>query len=120
MLPLPEDFDVSVFLGRRVELVCFSANTLTIHFDRDIAITSEATLIHERVAEGRTERTEQVVPAERSGLMQLIGPAVVAAHVAGSADLIFEFEDGQILRVVEHPMPYESYHIRLGDRELHV
>jgi hypothetical protein len=77
-------------------------------------------VVHECVNDGRTEWSERVtVPVGSSGLMRLIGSVVVASHVADAADLILEFDDGQVLRVVAMG-PYESYDLRLPEREIHV
>jgi hypothetical protein len=38
---LPKDFDGSMFIGRTVELISFSVNTIHISFDGDVSITIE-------------------------------------------------------------------------------
>lgn len=118
---LPKGFDGMVFVGRCVEQVCFSQNTLHLDFGDDLSITSESLVVHERVADGGPVWSERVsVPVETCGLMRLIGPSITHSRVVDDANLILEFEDGQILHIMDDSKTYESYRIRVGDREIFV
>jgi hypothetical protein len=47
MYTLPDDFDPSVFVGRKVGRLSFTSNTLVLSFDGDISVDVESEIRHE-------------------------------------------------------------------------
>ena len=39
MYGLPANFDASLFVGRTLQLICFSANQIYLHFDTELMLT---------------------------------------------------------------------------------
>lgn len=65
MYGLPTDFDSNFLIGRKLELISFSENTLSIVFDAEVSITVLASIKY----------NEDVfdIPIKRSSLMSLLG-----------------------------------------------
>lgn len=45
MYGLPSDFDASIFVGRELQQVSFTVNTVHLTFDGDVAITLESSFV---------------------------------------------------------------------------
>ena len=115
---LPKDFDGSVFVGKEVMQVCFTVNQVSIHFEDAMGITAEGPLCHSLTMDD--EGTTYEPPIRNGELQGLVGHAVTEATVIGPGDLRLRFDDGQSLIFCDDTPAYESYHIRLGDKEIHV
>lgn len=116
MYGLPEDFDVSIFVGRELVQVSFTTNTVHLAFGGDVAITTETSFVLR--LSGWTEEARQELPVESSNLMALIGHRVRLANAATDGTLTLHFEGGGILTFVDDSKEYESYHIHTPDREI--
>jgi uncharacterized protein DUF6188 len=116
MYGLPENFDASVFVGRRLEQVSFTANTLRLLFDEEVAITLEASFIHRQ--QGREKK--EAVPPQSSELMKLLGRTVRRAEGRRDGTLTLEFDEGEAIVCLDDSPQYESFHIQIRDKELHV
>jgi hypothetical protein len=115
---LPANFNGNVFVGKELELISFSVNTLYFSFGKNLSITVESECVYSIPPE-HTEYVE-TVPVSSSGLMQLLGKVVGVVTAESDGTLTLTFEDGSNLRCIEDSRQYESYHIRLGDIEIHV
>ena len=115
MYGLPHDFDASVFVGRELESVCFAANSIELSFDQDVSITLQGTFRFRPSTEDDEETC--AVPVERSNLMRLVGRVIDRAASAPDGTLIL-FAGEATLTCVDDSPEYESYQIRLGDREV--
>ena len=115
---LPADFDPGMFVGHELIQVSFTVNTVHLCFDGDIAITMESsfTLRPGPAAETMT----QSLPVEWSPIMVLLGRRVHSARATAEGMLVLEFEGGGMLSCLDDSKEYESYHIRIGDREIAV
>jgi primase-polymerase (primpol)-like protein len=109
MYGLPKDFDGSFLVGRTLNLVCFSQNQMSFHFDDDITITVESAFSY---------KTAQVVdvPVQESNLMELLGSAVSVARGEADGTLSLLFNNGQTLKVYDTTKQYESYTITYGGK----
>jgi len=117
MYGLPEDFDPTGFVGRTVEVVSFTANTVHIDLDGDYSLTVTSSFEHgsEQRGEGAVRAS---VPVKFSGLMRLIGSPVVAAEVERPGTLLLRFDDGQTFRCFDDMEDYESYMINCDGQEI--
>ena len=59
---------------------------------------------------------EELVELKESRLMYLLQQRVTTTRVEDRADLVLQFQNGHVLRLIEDPAPYEAYHIEIGDR----
>lgn len=114
MYRLPNDFDFSVFVGKTLEMVCVTANTICLHFGADVSITIEAEYSVSGAAEQRPRKA--VVPEFDPVVLSLIEHSVTVASGTPEGTLILEFDMGAILRCYDPTELYEAYSIRMGDR----
>ena len=117
MYGLPEDFNPTGFIGRTVEIVSFTANTLHLGFDGGYSLTVESSFEHGH--EGHGAQTLRFgVPVTDSGLMSLVGRSVVAAKAEKPGTLYLRFADGQAFRCFDDSEEYESYRVNCGRTEI--
>jgi hypothetical protein len=116
MYGLPADFDPTLFLGRELEQVSFTANTVHLTFDGDASITILDTF-EVRLVQGAAP-VRQTPPVEQSNLMGLLGRRVVSAHRTATGTMALAFEQGGELLCMDESTQYESYTIRIGGREI--
>ncbi len=111
MFGLPADFDGSFFVGRTLELVCFSENQVNLHF-------SVNTMIRIESAYSYNGEEPVDVPVRQSNLMELLGSSVLAATGDQSGTLSLAFDHGQTLKVYDTTRQYESYIISYEGKDI--
>jgi len=116
MYGLPQDFDTSVFVGKSLQLVSFTANTIHLAFDDEVSITVESSFAHDLGQTGPP--TVETVPVRESRLMQLVERTVVRAEARDRGTLVLYFDNGQTFFCFDDLPQYESYSITLGDRQI--
>ncbi len=109
MYGFPRDFEASCFIGKKLEQISFSENTIHLCFDPDLSITLMSSYEHYIAAD--QSPIVGVVPVDESTLMRLIGRRVVSAVAAAGGVLVLHFEDTQILKCLDDSPQYESYRI---------
>lgn len=116
MYGLPPDFDATVIMGKRLDLVCFSANTITLSFEGYILITIMGSFTYQKNL--NVIANKQSVPVSCSALMSLTDKVV--QHAEGSQDgtLTLHFDNGHVLTLLDDSQEYESYNIRVGSKEI--
>jgi Family of unknown function (DUF6188) len=115
MYGLPPDFDATPFVGRTLTVVSFSANTVGLTFDGDVAITVLGS--YSQTEAGGVGRDQVIhIPVTQSQLMRLAGSSVVAARGAADGSLELLFDNGQAVTVYDDMPHYEAYHVRIGSR----
>ena len=120
MYGLPKDFDGSMFIGRTVELVSFSANTIHISFDDHLSITITSSFEHRLGTEEPTQDCVQRVPVEESRLMQLAERSVESVEANTDGTLTLHFNGGHLFRCFDDLPNYECYTITHGKKEIYV
>ena len=115
MYGLPRDFDFSIFVGRSVELVSFTVNTVNLSFDEDLSITIGSS--YEYQVDTRSPGEKRAIPVQESTLMQLLGKTIEAAEACGRGTLVLHFEGGQIFKCFDDEPQYEAYTITNRGRE---
>ena len=118
MYGLPKDFDTSIFLGKTIQAISFSANTIDFMFDDALSITATGSFSHH--IPGQNSDEVESIPVKNSKLMQLTEKSVVSAKVEGRGNLVLQFNDGQILRCIDDTPRYESYSITYHSKETFV
>lgn len=114
MYGLPATFDASRLQGAVLELVCFSENTVSLSFSREVAITIESCFMHSD-QDGYGNGQQVDVPVSDSRLMQLLGASILSASADADGTLRLKFSNGQTLVVLDDCPTYEAYKINIGD-----
>lgn len=118
MYGLPRNFDASVFVGQELSLVSFSTNTVNLVFDDQHSITIESSFTYTTSA--NTVEIAQAIPGIFSGVMGLIGKTVIRAEAHANGLLVLSFEGGGMITCRDDSDDYESYHIRIGQKQIDV
>lgn len=116
MYGLPKDFDVAVLVERKLDLLCFTANTISFTFDGNAQITIMGAFIYRQNDHEIADK--QIVPLSTSNLMGLIGKKVCRAASCQDGTLTLHFDNRHILTILDDSQQYESYTIRLGDKDI--
>jgi hypothetical protein len=113
MYGLPENFDASFLVGQTLEMVCFNANQLYLHFSSHITITVESTFSYQ---DGSSQSAPQQVPVKESNLMQLLEHKVSKASGDKNGTLALVFDNGHTVQCYDSSKNYESYQIKIGEK----
>ena len=116
MYGLPVDFDASAFVGHAMVQVTFTQNTVGLSFDGDIEIT----LLSSFRLRNASGEESQTVPVGSSTIMLLLGVTVRSAEARKDGTLTLVFDDESTLVLPDDSKQYESYHLRIGTREIYV
>ena len=116
MYGLSPQFDVGVFQGKKLDLLCFSANTLSLSFEDNVSITIMGSLIYRQEPHEIVDK--QHIPLLTSNLMGLIDKSVSRADGCEDGTLTLYFDNGHILTLLDDSRQYESYIIRVGTKEI--
>ncbi len=117
MYGLPEDLDLSFFIGKRLDTITFAEFVMHFNFEGNVSVTLESSFQHQRRldVEKHWFGVQQSVPVAHSGVMQLVGRSVLSATGDKEGTLTLTFDDGQVLCLFEERKPYESYQITEGE-----
>lgn len=117
MYGLPAGFDASRFVGRTLEQVSFTANTVNLIFDQNVSLTLESNYEHILLDERHSSAIANI-PVAESQLMQLLGEPIRMASASADGTLILSFANGHSLKCYDDSSEYESYKISFGDEEI--
>ena len=120
MYTLPNDFDVSIFNGRILELVCFAQYSVSLHFNDNLFITVEGKLEYQRSSRHGTGNVDINAPIFESGLRSLLGRSVSEAKAFEDGTLELTFINGATVNILGDNGPYESYHLNFNGRVITV
>lgn len=121
MYGFPSDFDSAVLVGRTIQLVAFSENTVHLHLSWNCLITADAgSAVVIVVPEAPHLQRVEVVPILESILMRMVGRVVTGVEVVNGCDLCLSLESGYAITIRETSRDYECYHLRIGDEEWHI
>ena len=118
MYGLPSDFDASVFIGRELQMVAFTVNTVHLSFDGEVELTIETSF--DVQLDDTSEAVRQAPPVQTSSLMSLVGRTIRSARAHSDGTLMLDFSGGGTLTCIDDSKEYESYHIRVHGREIDV
>lgn len=119
MYHLPKNFDGAFLVGRRLQMVCFAAFQVYLHFDDEIMITVEyAYSYRSNDTQIGTEAMITILPISQSNLMQLLEKAVSKVQRIDGDSLTMLFENGDALTLCNGPENFESYQIKYGDQNI--
>jgi hypothetical protein len=115
---LPSDFNGLSFVNQILDEITFTVNTVHLAFGRNLLLTILSTYSYRLTADG-VRHTEHL-PVTATDVLGLIGRQVINVSVAESKDLIFDFEGNGEFICIDDSGQYESYTIKVGDREIFV
>ncbi len=118
MYGLPLNFDASVFVGKELSLVSFTMNNVHISFDEEHSITLESPFVY-RPDPASAEITQDI-PGPSSNIMCLLGKKVLHAEGRKDGFLKLDFEGGGSIICLDDSDQYESYHLRVGSKQIDV
>lgn len=114
---LPKNFDSRFLIGRSLEMVCFTANQVYLHFDDQIAITIEGSFEYEpSTSSGKSRITE--LPITKSDLMQLLEKKIVDVSWNEQGTISMTFDNGHVFKCLDTFPNYESYQIKHGKKTI--
>jgi len=105
---------ITLLVGRKVEMVCFAQFSVYIHLDGGILLTVEAGFEH--VHDGPYKGHRITFPITESGLMSVLESSIVSASLDANGDLRVAFSNGESL-CVSKEVDCESYRLRIGGEE---
>jgi hypothetical protein len=113
---LPEDTDLSAFVGCELGLVSVGLHQVNLNFDglRKIGIAIEGEYAVTRPGEVQVRYS-----APRDGapvLVSLLGAAVTSADVTADGTTTIQLVDGTAIEIYDSETHYESYQIYIGER----
>ncbi len=113
MYGLPKNFDASFFIDKRLEMICFNANQLYLHFNDGIVVTIESDFWYQP----SSSKGELVsVPVLQSDMMKLLEHQVSKAVADNNGTLVITFDNGCVLKCLDNSSNYECYQIKIGNR----
>jgi hypothetical protein len=119
MYGLPQDFDGLFFVGRELEIVSYTADSIFSGFGNDISVTTESSYECRLVGDEEYVETQQP-PVAFSRLMQLVGCKVASVGAEQQGTLTLHFDEGHAFRCFDDQPSYESYRIAHGKEEIFV
>jgi hypothetical protein len=118
MYGLPKNFDLTTLKGRHLELICFAAYSVYLHFENHLLITVVGAFRH--IMAGEVVGDPGRFPLSESRLMRLLTHEVKEIQGQTDGTLHLTFSNGDTLVIFGDNGPYESYHIKHGDKEFTV
>lgn len=110
------DADLSFFVGKAVDQICFGSYQITLNFSEGVSVSVESRLI---LTTARNAVAEFAQPYSRAdGLLDLLGTEVVNAQAEANGDLSLEFSNKSTLKVPNENSAYESYQIINGSSSI--
>lgn len=117
MYGLPKEIDPSFFVGKILNVVSFTSNTINLIFDDKVAITLYSSYQQQSkfdVEHHLLGSAQSVFKIQSSSLMQFCGHAVISAVANEDGTLALTFDDGNVMNCIEDPGPYECYEFTDG------
>lgn len=113
---LPEETNLSDFVGCPLEVVSVSQHQVNLSFD---GLGNIGVSIEGNYSVLRPDGEETLYPAAPKGageLVALLGSVVTAAVVTEPGTTSFRFADGSVISVFDSEAHYESHQIFIGER----
>jgi hypothetical protein len=104
MFGLPIDFDSGFLAGKTLDMVCFTAHQVNLHFSGDYLISVEGEI---SLSSGESLRLPDVL----SSLYPLIDQAIKSTSSTREGTLSISFKRGTTLHIFDSSKQFESYSI---------
>jgi hypothetical protein len=114
MYKFPDDFDGRAFVGRTLEMICFNANQVYLHFDKKVSICAESSFLLSKHSSDE-DRVIVSIPLKNSEMVELLDHSVTEIAISDRRNLTLRFDHGQSLSFVDQSELYESFRFVIGD-----
>ena len=117
MYEWPKDLDVTtVFVGRQLEGIFFSENTVSLHFEEKFFMTIMSNYVYSSgsIAE------EISFPIHNTHLISSIGSKVIKVELYEKKDLCLWFQDGAKIEINGSTRGYEDYSLNFNGKEYYI
>ena len=116
MYGLPEDTDLSAFIGCELELVPVGLYQVNLSFDglQKIGITIEGD--YAVSTPGGAQARYSAAPEGAAELIALLGSRVTDVQISEHGTTTVHFADGAAIPIYDSEAHYESYQIYIGER----
>jgi hypothetical protein len=117
MYGLPDDFDPTASIGKRLDRICFAQFIVFFYFDDDSSVNVESSFV--LIPGPKGAPVKHAPPVLSSSVMSLIGKEVVRTDSKPDGTLLLVFENGASLQFLDDKAPhYESYVIKTAERDI--
>ncbi|MBY0247915.1 MAG: hypothetical protein K2Q17_09625 [Nitrospiraceae bacterium] len=114
MYGLPENIDLSFFLGKDLEQLAFSPGQIQFFFSEGIHIGFSGEFSHS--AHAKTSGWDESTPLiNAASILSLVGAKVIDVHAVTDGTLTLRFSNSETIVLYDNSEHYESYTIRHGD-----
>jgi hypothetical protein len=120
MYGLPDDVDWVPFEGATLIQVCFGNFRCSWRSNQSTtsAYRSASRPGYTVIAAGGEGGRDHGLLVGAAGLLALLGANVVGAAGTSEGTLVVRFADGRSIEIYEDPVPYESYQLFIGGRDI--
>jgi hypothetical protein len=108
----PHDFDTTLFLGKTLEMFCFTKNQFTLHLSGECLLQIESEIDFKRIKRSASTKLPR---SDLINLYNSLEKEITGIEVENSLHLYITFGNEFILRINNHPQ-FESAHILLNGR----
>jgi hypothetical protein len=112
---LPDSFDVSVFQGKSIEMVCLATNMTTLHFGPSLSVRVDGSI---GIGLRGEPSSVHPVPVRTLQLFDLIGTEVLQSERIDLGSIRLHLSNDMFVEFLEDSSPFESYIIRIGNSEI--
>jgi len=116
---LSKEVNLTFLKAKQLELICFAAYSIYLHFDDKIIITIEGAFQHS-IQGNKTQSLKCTFPLVGSNLMRLLTQKVKEVRNQSDGTLELDFSNGDVLIIYGDNGPYEAYHIKHGEHVITV
>jgi hypothetical protein len=107
MGPVPQDLDLSACIGRQLNQICVGPFDVQFHFDCDLSIACQGSVIAEH--DGKITAIFDGQWLDASPLPRLVGRDAIGWKIEASHEFSILLSDGVKLRFVSKDHPYEDF-----------
>jgi hypothetical protein len=109
-------YDITIFEKKRIEQICFSENTISIHFQDNLSITILGSFVY--IQDSNSAGIAQSPPITSSNLMSINGKEVCEVERNKEGSLKLFFDNGHSIEMIKDSLEYESFIIRTEHDEI--
>jgi hypothetical protein len=110
------DADLSFFVGKSLEQICFGSYQVQLNFSETVSLNVESRLVLTTAQDDVLELQQPY--SDAGGLLALLGTEVLSAWADANGDLSLEFSNKSTLKVLNENAAYESYQIMNGSSSI--
>jgi hypothetical protein len=119
MYGLPKDFDGNRLVGCSLTQICFGKFQMQLHFDRNVTISVESTLLYRDPAAQQAKKIGiPDLPRVQCEVLNLLHRKIMKAFGDPGGTLTMDFGDGYVLQCLDDQPGYEAYQLNIGNETI--